>query len=97
MDSRSGKRGRANVTKEASTTKKVAKLAVTKSEEAVEVAEEVVARWWSGLDEQMEWASCWFPFWEAKENAYESLYGDVWDSNIWDFKIANNSSSPKSP
>ncbi|KAL1553586.1 hypothetical protein AAHA92_14243 [Salvia divinorum] len=92
----SSKRGRDD--KDAPAPKKEAKLDVTKAEEeeagewkeAVEAfleAEAEVLRW-SGVDEEMAWASCWFPFWEgqAPSDAYEALYGDVWDYDIWGFK-----------
>lgn len=86
--------------KEKATTKKKEKGAVTKPEEAeaaevvvvegaggLVVAEEVVAEeLWSGVDEGMPWATCWFPFWEVEA----SLYGDVWDYDIWGLKAANN-------
>ena len=96
MNSSSRKRGRDIVTndKDATAPKKEAKLDVTKAVEetkegverlfAVEEAEAEVLRW-NGVDEEMEWASCWFPFWEgqAPGDAYEALYGDVWDYDIW--------------
>lgn len=102
MDCGSSKRGRGNARSEtvAATTKKKAKGAVTKSEEAAEevvvvveggegllVAEEAeVEELWSGVDEGMSWATCWFPFWEVEA----ALYGDVWDYDIWGLKAANN-------
>ncbi|KAL1553588.1 hypothetical protein AAHA92_14245 [Salvia divinorum] len=96
----SSKRGRGD--KDAPTPTKEAKVDVTKAaekEEGVEgclavkeaEAEAEVLRW-SGVDEEMTWANCWLPFWEvqAPGDAYESLYGDVWDYDIWGFKNAHN-------
>ncbi|XP_047957503.1 uncharacterized protein LOC125203234 [Salvia hispanica] len=63
----------------ASDTKQVA---VEKAEE--EERKEVEEEWWSGVYEEMPWATSWIPFWEVE--AYDALYGDVlWDFDIWDF------------
>lgn len=46
------------------------------------------ASFWSGVYEEMPWATSWIPFWEV--DAYDVLYGDVlWDYDIWDFKGIN--------
>lgn len=91
------------------TTKKKAKApAVEEAKEAAEkVAEEwkegcvptaeEVAEWtglWSGVEEEMPWASSWIPFWETEAN-YDALYGDVlWDFDIWDLKAYGNAPNP---
>ncbi|KAL0408865.1 UNVERIFIED_CONTAM: hypothetical protein Sradi_1820900 [Sesamum radiatum] len=65
------------------------------AEERVPSAEEV-AEWaglWSGVDEEMSWATSWCPFWEmeATGDAYDALFGDVlWDFDIWDLKAIGN-------
>lgn len=104
MDCRSSKSGRGKSC--ANETKKKAKGVVMKAEEEVEVVAaverkdggegfmvvaEVEGLRWSGADEEMTWASCWFPFWEAEanRNAYDSFYEDVvsvWDFDLWGLK-----------
>ncbi|KAK6116336.1 hypothetical protein DH2020_049798 [Rehmannia glutinosa] len=63
---------------------------------AAETAEEEVAEWaslWSGVDEEMSWATSWIPFWEM--DAYDALYGDVlWDFDIWDLKSTGIAQNP---
>ncbi|KAL2233361.1 UNVERIFIED_CONTAM: hypothetical protein Sindi_1516100 [Sesamum indicum] len=65
------------------------------AEDRVPSAEEV-AEWaglWSGVDEEMSWATSWCPFWEmeATGDAYDALFGDVlWDFDIWDLKAIGN-------
>ncbi|KAI3453032.1 hypothetical protein Pfo_009695 [Paulownia fortunei] len=69
------------------------------AEEGIPSAEEMAewASWWSGVDEEMSWATSWIPFWEmeATGDAYEALYGDVlWDYDIWDLKAIGNAPNP---
>ncbi|KAG6410349.1 hypothetical protein SASPL_128407 [Salvia splendens] len=88
------RRGRDIVTndKDAAAPKKEAKLDVSKAVE--EATKEGVERLFAvkeaeaEVDEEMEWATCWFPFWEvqAPADACEALYGDVWDYDIWGLK-----------
>lgn len=113
MDSRNMKRGRGNprnaaVTTADATKKKAKEAAATTVEErknegfvVVEMAEmaelEEWAGLWSGVDEEMSWATCWCPFWEmeAIEDAYDALYGDVlWDFDIWDLKANGAAPNP---
>lgn len=67
-------------------------LVVEEAAAAAATAAEVEELRWSGVDEEMPWATCWFPFWEveAKGDAYDALYGDVWDYDIWGFKGGHN-------
>ncbi|CAA0818587.1 Unknown protein [Striga hermonthica] len=91
------KRARGSSRKEATAEdgSKKAKLAAPEAEKAAaekKAATEAAAEWaslWSGLDEEMLWASSWIPFWET--DVYDVLYGDVlWDFDIWGFKVAPN-------
>ncbi|KAK6157686.1 hypothetical protein DH2020_011934 [Rehmannia glutinosa] len=69
-------------------------------EVAVEEAAEMDEYWaglWSGVDEELSWATCWCPFWEMEgiEDAYNALYDDVlWDYDIWDLKATANPPNP---
>ncbi|KAL1568434.1 hypothetical protein AAHA92_00050 [Salvia divinorum] len=75
------KRTKGVAASDGATTKQVAVEKVTAEEERKVVEEE----WWSGVYEDMPWATSWIPFWEVE--AYDALYGDVlWDFDIWDFK-----------
>ncbi|PIN22546.1 hypothetical protein CDL12_04739 [Handroanthus impetiginosus] len=99
----------AGVTTEKSTKKKakvavmkvkdVAEKAVAERNEVAEEgfpAAEMDEWWmglWSGVDEEMSWATSWCPFWEMENvgDAYDAFYGDVlWSFDIWDFKASGN-------
>ncbi|KAI3467088.1 hypothetical protein Pfo_023751 [Paulownia fortunei] len=70
---------------------KVAKESFVVVDETAELGE--WAGLWSGVDEEMSWATCWCPFWEmeAIEDAYDALYEDVlWDYDIWDLRASGN-------
>lgn len=69
----------------ATATKQVAEEAVEESKEGAPAAAAAeMASLWSGVYEEMPWATSWIPFWEV--DAYDVLYGDVlWDYDIWDF------------
>ncbi|XP_057810651.1 uncharacterized protein LOC131025067 [Salvia miltiorrhiza] len=91
------KRQSGNREKEKCEVKKVNRKKIKSTAASDEVAAEKVAgeerkaaaeewfSWWSGVDEEMPWATSWIPFWEVE--AYDALYGDVlWDYDIWNLK-----------
>ncbi|KAG8382899.1 hypothetical protein BUALT_Bualt05G0127700 [Buddleja alternifolia] len=50
---------------------------------------------WSGVDEEMSWATSWCPFWELEAMGDAVLFGDVlWDYDIWDLKTSLNAPIP---
>lgn len=79
--------------------KEVAEKVLDERKEDIPSAEEM-AEWgslWSGVDEEMPWATSWIPFWEveATGDAYDALYGDVlWDYDIWNLKGTANAPNP---
>lgn len=82
---RAGKKKAKAVTEGGAAAKEAAVEERKEAEEGVLVAAEM-ASFWSGVYEEMPWATSWIPFWEV--DAYDVLYGDVlWDYDIWDFNF----------
>ncbi|KAK4410314.1 hypothetical protein Sango_0104400 [Sesamum angolense] len=109
MDSRKLKRGRSVGMEAVAAPNAAKKVAPGKGKQEEKVVEEVevsfpvaeeMAEWaglWSGVDEEMAWASCWWPFWEMEimGDPFDALYGDVWwGFDIWDLKGSCTAPNP---